>query len=809
MTDNGAKNPRDLTVVNNWWRAANYLSVGQIYLLDNARLERPLTVDDTKPRLLGHFGTTPALNLVWAHFNRLIIERDLNVVYIAGPGHGGPGVVANTWLDGTYSELFSAITRDGDGMQKLFRQFSFPGGIPSHAAPETPGSINEGGELGYSLVHAYGAALDNPDLLLATVIGDGEAETATLATSWHLNKFLNPKTDGAVLPILNLNGYKIANPTILARIPEDELMTLMRGYGYSPILVSGGFDDEDHMAVHARFADALESALDKIAAIQKSAREDGNEDRPAWPMIILKTPKGWTGPKFVDGLPVENTWRAHQVPIASVRDKPEHLQQLQEWMESYKAGELFAADGAPIAALDANKPAGAARMSANPHANGGLLEKALILPSIDSHAVDVAKSRGVVIEPTRVLGGWLRDLISANPTNFRIFGPDETASNRLDDVYEVTAKEWQGSTLPVDEHLAHEGRVIEALSENLMQGLLEGYTLTGRHGLFNSYEAFIHIVDAMFNQHAKWLESAAEVPWRRPVPSFNYLLSSHVWRQDHNGFSHQDPGFLDHVVNKQASIVRIYLPADANQLLVTAEHIFGTHDHVNVVVAGKQPTPTFLSLEEAREHGQRGLGVWDWAGTEVEGEEPDVVVACAGDVPTIEAMAAVQILKTEIPGLKIRFVNVVDLMRLQDSTEHPHGLDSADFDAIFTVDKPVIFAFHGYPSLVHRLTYRRSNADRLHVRGFKERGTTTTPFDMLMLNDLDRFRLVMDVIRRVPSLGTKYASFSQRMDDERMSHREYTRAHGEDPDDVSTTQGLPFKSSDIRVDATGDDNQKL
>ena len=806
---NPAPKTRDLKVVDHWWRAANYLSVGQIYLLDNARLERPLTVDDTKPRLLGHFGTTPALNLVWAHLNRLIIERDLNVVYIAGPGHGGPGVVANTWLDGTYSELFSGITRDGAGMQKLFRQFSFPGGIPSHAAPETPGSINEGGELGYSLVHAYGAALDNPDLILATVIGDGEAETATLATSWHLNKFLNAKKDGAVLPILNLNGYKIANPTILARIPEDELMTLMRGYGYSPILVSGGFDDEDHAAVHERFADALEQALDEIAAIQKSAREDGNEERPTWPMIILKTPKGWTGPKFVDGLPVENTWRAHQVPIANVRDKPEHLHQLQEWMESYRAGELFDADGAPIAELDANRPQGDRRMSANPHANGGLLERALELPPLDDHAVDVSKNRGVVIEPTRVLGGWLRDVITANPDNFRIFGPDETASNRLDDVYQVTSKEWEGEYLPVDENLAHEGRVIEALSENLMQGLLEGYTLTGRHGLFNSYEAFIHIVDAMFNQHAKWLESAAEVPWRRPIPSFNYLLSSHVWRQDHNGFSHQDPGFLDHVVNKRASVVRVYLPADANQLLVTAEHIFGTRDYVNVIVAGKQPTPTFLSLEEAREHGARGLGVWDWAGTETEGEEPDVVIAAAGDVPTIEAMAAVQILKNEIPDLTMRFVNVVDLMRLQDSTEHPHGLDSDAFDAIFTPDKPVIFAFHGYPSLVHRLTYRRTAPERFHVRGFSERGTTTTPFDMLMLNDLDRFRLVMDVIRRVPSLGTRYAAFNQRMDDERITHREYTRAHGEDPADVATTEGLPFESSDVRVDATGGDNAKV
>jgi xylulose-5-phosphate/fructose-6-phosphate phosphoketolase len=609
-----------------------------------------------------------------------------------------------------------------------------------------------------------------------------------------------------VLPILNLNGYKIANPTVLARIPEEELLQLMRGYGYKPVIVSGGFDDEDHMAVHARFADALENALDEIAAIQKSAREDGNEERPLWPMIVLKTPKGWTGPKFVDGLPVENTWRAHQVPIANVRDKPEHLHQLQEWMESYKFGELIDEDGKPIAELDANRPRGERRMSGNPNGNGGLLLKSLNLPPLDDHAVDLSKQRGVVIEPTRVLGGWLRDVISANPTNFRMFGPDETASNRLDDVYQVTAKAWQGETMATDEHLHHTGRIIEALSENLMQGLLEGYLLTGRHGLFNSYEAFIHIIDAMFNQHAKWLESAAEIEWRRPIASFTYLLSSHVWRQDHNGFSHQDPGFLDHVINKRASVVRVYLPADANQLLVTAEHCFATRDYVNVIVAGKQPSPTFLSLEEAREHGARGISVWDWAGTEVEGESPDVVVAGAGDVPTIEAMAAVQILKKEIPDLKIRFVNVVDLMRLQDSTEHPHGLDSDQFDAIFTPDKPVIFAFHGYPALVHRLTYRRTNHANLHVRGFNERGTTTTPFDMLMLNDLDRFRLVMDVIRRVPSLGTKYASLNQRMDDERIQHRAYTREHGEDPDDVSTTEGLPFRASNVRVDATGDDN---
>ncbi|MGG7507613.1 phosphoketolase family protein [Plantibacter sp. YIM 135249] len=801
-----SSSPPDLTVVDAWWRAANYLSVGQIYLLDDPLLEHRLTPADIKPRLLGHWGTTPALNLVWAHLNRAIIERDLDTIYIAGPGHGGPGVVANAWLDGTYSELFSDITPDRDGMQRLFRQFSFPGGIPSHAAPETPGSINEGGELGYSLVHAYGAALDNPDLLVACVIGDGEAETGTLASSWHLNKFLNPATDGAVLPILNLNGYKIANPTLLARIPEEELLELFRGYGYSPRIVAGGYDGEDPMLVHARFAEALDTALDDLDFLQCQARDEGNLDRPAWPMLILRTPKGWTGPREVDGLPVENTWRAHQVPLSGVRDNPEHLEQLQGWLESYRPGELFDADGAPAEFLAANRPSGIRRMSDNPNANGGLLLRALRLPGLAPHAVDVELQRGTIAEPTRLLGGWLRDVMAANPESFRLFGPDEVASNRLDDVYEVTAKAWQGEVLPTDEHLAHEGRVIEILNENLAQGLLEGYLLTGRHGLFTSYEAFIHIVDSMFNQYAKWLESAAEVDWRRPIASFTYLLSSHVWRQDHNGFSHQDPGFLNHVVNKQSSVVRVYLPPDANTLLVTAEHCLRTRDYVNVIVAGKQPGPSLLSLEEAREHGARGLGIWDWAGTEVAGEEPDVVLACAGDIPTIEAMAAAQILKRELPDLRVRFVNVVDLMRLQDSTEHPHGLTHEAFDGVFTRDKPVVFAFHGYPSLIHQLTYRRAGHANLHVRGFKERGTTTTPFDMLMLNDLDRFRLVMDVIHRVPGLEARYGALSQRMDDERMRHRAYTREHGEDPADVSGVLGLPFVVGEARTDATGDDN---
>jgi xylulose-5-phosphate/fructose-6-phosphate phosphoketolase len=797
-----------LDVVDGWWRAANYLSVGQIYLLDNPLLERELRPSDIKPRLLGHWGTTPALNLIWAHLNRLIIERDLDVIYVAGPGHGGPGVVANAWLDGTYSELFSNVPCDRAGMKSLFRQFSFPGGIPSHASPETPGSIHEGGELGYSLVHAYGAALDNPELLVACVVGDGEAETATLATSWHLNKFLNPETDGAVLPILNLNGYKIANPTVLARIPEGELLSLFRGYGYSPRIVAGGYDGEDPMLVHERFAAALSSAHDDIAAIQKSARSGGSAARPAWPMLILRTPKGWTGPRFVDGLPVEDTWRAHQVPLSGVRDNPEHLAQLQEWMESYRPSELFDTSGRPVAALSPNRPHGDRRMSANPNANGGLLLHALALPPLEPHSVDLTSGRGVLAEPTRALGGWLRDLITANPTNFRIFGPDETASNRLDDVYQVTAKAWQGEILPTDEHLEREGRVIEILSENLTQGLLEGYLLTGRHGIFTSYEAFIHVVDSMFNQHAKWLESSAAVEWRRPVASFTYLLSSHVWRQDHNGFSHQDPGFLDHVVNKQASIVRIYLPADANSLLVTAEHCLASRDYVNVIVAGKQPTASLLSLDEARAHGARGVGVWEWAGTEIAGTDPDVVIASAGDVPTVEAMAAVQILKREIPELRVRFVNVVDLMRLQDSAEHPHGLTGDEFDAVFTRDKPVIFAFHGYPSLVHRLTYRRTNHRNIHVRGYNERGTTTTPFDMLMLNDLDRFRLVMDVIRRVPELDVTYAALSQRMDDERIAHRAYTREHGEDSPDVSGVLGLPFRGEAARLESTGGDNER-
>ncbi len=799
-----ASSDGSLSVVDAWWRAANYLSVGQIHLMDDPLLERPLGAADIKPRLLGHWGTTPVLNLVYAHLNRFIVERDLSVLFVAGPGHGGAAVVANAWLDGTYSELYPDVPQDAVGMRRLFRQFSFPGGVPSHASPETPGSIHEGGELGYSLVHAFGAALDNPELVVACVIGDGEAETATLSASWQLTMFLNPETDGAVLPILNLNGYKIANPTVLARIPEEQLLQLFRGHGYAPRIVSGGFDGEDPMRVHERLAEAMGAALDEIAAIQAQARTTGGEGRPAWPMLILRTPKGWTGPRVVDGLPMEGTWRPHLVPLTRVREDPAQRAQLEEWLRGYRPEQLFDRDGVPTPALAPNRPRGDRRMSANPHGNGGLLRKALTLPALDRYAVELGGGRGPLAEPTRALGSWLRDVVVANPRTFRIFGPDEMMSNRLEDVYAATAKAWQGETLSTDENLAREGRVIEVLSENLTQGLLEAYVLTGRHGVFTSYEAFIHVIDSMFNQYAKWLELAEQVPWRRSVSSFTYLLSSHVWRQDYNGFSHQDPGFLDHVVNKQASIVRVYLPVDANTLLVTMEHCLASRDYVNVIVAGKQPTPTLLTLDEARVHGARGVSIWDWAGTEVPGEEPDVVVASAGDVPTLEAMAAVQILKDAIPTLRVRFVNVVDLMRLQSSTEHPHGLTDEEFDAIFTRDRPVVFAFHGYPSLVHQLTYRRANHRNIHVRGYKERGTTTTPFAMLMMNDLDRFRLVMDVVRRVPGLAVPHAPLSQRMDDERMAHAARARRFGEDGPDVSGLHGLPFSRPPVSPPSPSD-----
>jgi xylulose-5-phosphate/fructose-6-phosphate phosphoketolase len=770
-----------LYAVDAWWRAANYLTVGQIYLRENAMLRRPLEPADIKPRLLGHWGTSPALNLIYAHLNRLIVERSMHVLYIAGPGHGGPAMVANTWLDHTYTELFPAITADEPGMLALFRQFSTPGGIPSHAAATTPGSIHEGGELGYSLVHAFGAALDNPQLTVACVIGDGEAETGTLAASWHLNKFLNPETDGTVLPILNLNGYKIANPAVLARIPEHELLELFRGYGWEPIIVSGGFDGEDPMAVHSAMAAALEGAADRIAEIRRHARVTDSSSRPVWPMIILRTPKGWTGPREVDGLPVEGTWRAHQVPLSGVVDNADHRAELERWMRSYRPDELFGSDGSPAQLLSLIRPHGEQRMSAIPAANGGRALTPLAIPPIGVHEAEPGSSA----ESTRVLGRWLADVIAANPRNFRLFGPDETASNRLDAVYTATDKQWLGETLPTDEHHAAAGKVIEILSENLVEGLLEGYLLTGRHGLMSSYEAFIHVVDSMFNQHAKWLESSAEIGWRAPVASLTYLLSSHVWRQDHNGFSHQDPGFLNHVVTKSPAVVRVYLPPDANSLLVTAEHCLISRDYVNVIVAGKQPEPVFLSLAEARTHGARGVSIWDWAGSETPGSEPDAVVACAGDVPTLEAMAAVRLLRESVPELRVRFVNVVDLMRLQAHDQHPHGLPSPQFDAIFTADKPIVFAFHGYPSLIHQLAYRHTNHANLHVLGFREKGTTTTPFDMLMMNDLDRYRIAIEVIRRVPGLEARYGSLVEHYEDERSRLRAYAYEHGEDAPEVT------------------------
>jgi len=806
------REPRELDAealekLNTWWRAANYLSVGQIYLLDNPLLRVPLTKDHIKPRLLGHWGTTPGLNFIYAHLNRVIQERSLNAIYIAGPGHGGPGMVANSYLDGTYSEVYNTIDKTEDGVRRLFRQFSFPGGIPSHVAPETPGSIHEGGELGYSLSHAYGAAFDNPDLLVATVVGDGEAETGPLATSWHSNKFVDPLNDGVVLPILHLNGYKIANPTVLARIPEEELLQLMRGYGHTPYVVSGGFDGEDPMLVHARLAETMDVVLNQIAQIKADAAAGTLDGRPAWPMIILRTPKGWTCPKEIDGHPAENNWRSHQVPLANARDTEEHTRLLESWLLSYKPEELFDENGAVTAEATALAPVGDLRMSANPVANGGLLRQALKLPDFRDYAVDVASPGASASEATAVLGGWLRDVITQNPTNFRIFGPDETASNRLQAVFEVTDKQWDAGRLPIDSdnHLARAGRVIEMLSEHQCQGWLEGYLLTGRHGIINSYEAFIHIVDSMFNQHAKWLKSSRHIEWRRPVASLNYLLSSHVWRQDHNGASHQDPGFIDHVVNKKADVVRVYLPFDANTLLSTYDHCLRSVNYVNVVVAGKQPAPNWLTMDQAIEHCTRGLGLFDWAGTEVAGEAPDVVLASAGDVPTLEMLAAASILREKVPYLKVRVVNVVDLMRLQSEGEHPHGLSDKEYDAIFTTDKPVIFAYHGYPWLIHRLTYRRNGHSNLHVRGFIEEGTTTTPFDMVMLNDLDRYKLVIDVLDRVPGLAEKEGSFRQSMQDARARARAYTRSHGEDIPEV-TEWAWGGASSAAAFDDLGGDN---
>ncbi len=797
----------DLTTIDRWWRTANYLSVGQIYLLDNPLLREPLTADHIKPRLLGHWGTTPGLNLIYAHLNRVIRERDLDTIYITGPGHGGPGMVANAYLDGTYSELYSGIDRSEEGLRRLFRQFSFPGGIPSHAAPETPGSIHEGGELGYALSHAYGAAFDNPNLLVAAVVGDGEAETGPLATSWHSNKFIDPLTDGVVLPILHLNGYKIANPTVLARIPEDELLALMRGYGHTPYLVSGGFDGEDPMVVHRRFAETLEVVLEQIADIKAAAAAGTLTERPAWPMIILRTPKGWTCPAIIDGHPAENNWRSHQVPLANARDTEAHTRLLEDWMRSYRPEELFDDSGAVVAEVTSLAPVGTRRMSANPVANGGTLRRDLVLPDFRDYAVDVPSPGGSVSSATTVLGEWLRDVIRANPHTFRIFGPDETASNRLQAVFEATDKQWNAQHWPIDSdnHLAPSGRVVEMLSEHQCQGWLEGYLLSGRHGLLNSYEAFIHIVDSMFNQHAKWLTASKRIPWRQPVASLNYLLSSHVWRQDHNGFSHQDPGFIDHVVNKKADVVRVYLPFDANTLLSTYDHCLRSLDYVNVVVAGKQPAPNWLTMDEAVEHCTRGLGIFEWAGTEVAGQEPDVVLAAAGDVPTIEVLAAAAILRERVPDLKVRVVNVVDLMRLQGEHEHPHGLSDASYDAVFTTDKPVIFAYHGYPWLIHRLTYKRTGHDNLHVRGYKEEGTTTTPFDMVMLNDLDRYRLVIDVIDRVPSLGERAGMLRQDMQDARVRARAYTREHGEDIPEVADWSWGDSGAAAVSQ-ATGGDN---
>jgi xylulose-5-phosphate/fructose-6-phosphate phosphoketolase len=762
-----------------WWRAANYLSVGQIYLLDNPLLREPLRIEHVKPRLLGHWGTTPGLNFIYAHMNRAIVRHSLNAIFVTGPGHGGPGVVASSYLDGTYSEVYPHIGQDAEGLRRLFRQFSFPGGIPSHVAPETPGSIHEGGELGYALVHAYGAVFDNPELIAVCVVGDGEAETGPLAASWHSNKFLNPGGDGAVLPILHLNGYKIANPTVLARIPRQELRALLEGYGYAPRFVEGS----DPTAMHRLMARTVEEVVAEIESIQNGARHEAVSERPRWPMIVLRTPKGWTGPREVDGRPAEGSFRSHQVPLAHLARRPEHLEQLERWMRSYRPDELFDQRGALRPEIASLAPSGERRMSANPHANGGLLLRDLDLPDFRDYEVEVPEPGGSTAEATRRLGDWLRDVVRQNPSTFRLIGPDETNSNRLGSVFEVTNRAWVAETEPADDHLAPDGRVMEVLSEHLCQGWLEGYLLTGRHGLFNCYEAFIHIVDSMFNQHAKWLKITRDIPWRQPIASLNYLLSSHVWRQDHNGFSHQDPGFIDHVVNKKAEIIRVYLPPDANCLLSVADHCLRSRDYVNVIVAGKQPALQYLTMDEAIAHCTRGIGIWEWASSG-SGKEPDVVLAGAGDVPTLEVLAAASLIRRHLPDLKVRVVNVVDLMRLEPPSEHPHGMSDIEFDAIFTDDRPVIFAYHGYPSLIHRLTYRRTNHTNFHVRGYREEGTTTTPFDMVMLNDMDRFHLVMDVIDRVPGLGERAADLRQDMEDARLRHRAYTREVGDDAPDV-------------------------
>ncbi len=778
---NGPLSTELLAQMHAYWRAANYLSAGQIYLLDNPLLAAPLTLEHIKPRLLGHWGTTPGLNFLYVHLNRIITQYDLNMIYVTGPGHGGPGIVANTYLEGSYSEFYPNVSRDERGMLRLFKRFSFPGGIPSHVAPETPGSINEGGELGYSLAHAYGAAFDNPDLIVACVVGDGEAETGALAASWHSNKFLNPVHDGAVLPILHLNGYKIANPTVLARITAEELEQLFRGYGYHPYVVEGSEPAE----VHQQLAATLDTIVAEIKEIQGTARREGFRTRPRWPMIIFRTPKGWTGPKVVDGRAVEGTWRAHQVPLAELATKPEHLEQLEQWLRSYKPDELFDANGSLMPKLQELAPKGQRRMGANPHANGGLLLQDLKMPDFRDYAVAVPHPGTVVAEATRITGGLLRDVMTLNSAhrNFRVVGPDETASNRLTALFDVTDRVSTAAILETDEHIAPDGRVMEVLSEHLCQGWLEGYLLTGRHGLFSCYEAFIHIVDSMFNQHAKWLAVSRNIPWRRPIASLNYLLSSHVWRQDHNGFTHQDPGFLDLVMNKKADTVRVYLPPDANTLLSVTDHCLRSRHFVNVIIAGKQPELQWLDMDAAIAHCRAGVSIWQWAGND-EGHDPDVVMACAGDVPTLETLAAVELLRTLVPELTIRVVNVVDLMTLQPQTAHPHGLTDEAFDALFTRDKPIIFAFHGYPSLIHRLTYRRTNHANLHVHGFKEEGTTTTPFDMTVLNELDRFHLANDVIDRVPSVTERAAPAKQLLRDKLAEHHRYIREYGEDMPEI-------------------------
>ena len=772
--------PEMLRKIDAYWRAANYLSVGQIYLYDNPLLKQPLKRTHIKPRLLGHWGTTPGLNLIYVHLNRLIKEQDLNVIYIAGPGHGGPGLVANAYLEGTYSEVYPNVSQDEDGMKRLFTQFSFPGGIPSHVAPETPGSIHEGGELGYSLSHAYGAAFDNPDLIVAAVVGDGEAETGPLATSWHSNKFLNPVTDGVVLPILHLNGYKIANPTVLARISHDELDHLFRGYGYTPYFVEG----RDPRTMHQLMAAALDAVLEDIRRIKARARRGGAHARPLWPMIVLRTPKGWTGPKQIDGKRTEDYWRSHQVPMGDM-DKPSHIKTLEKWMKSYKPKELFDKTGRLKPELSELTPKGTRRMSANPHANGGLLLRDLCLPDFRDYAVKVTKPGAIVAESTRLMGKFMRDTMKLNMEgrNFRLFSPDENNSNRWQDVLEVTNRTWMADRYPYDDHLAPDGRVMEILSEHQCQGWLEGYLLTGRHGFFSCYEAFIHIVDSMFNQHAKWLKVCNHIPWRRPIASLNYLLSSHVWRQDHNGFSHQDPGFIDHVVNKKAEVIRVYFPPDANCLLSVTDHCLRSRNYVNVVVAGKQPAPQWLTMDAAVKHCSAGLGIWEWASND-RGSEPDVVMACCGDVPTLETLAATDLLRRHLPQLKIRVINVVNLMKLQPPKEHPHGLSDKEFDALFTTDKPIIFAFHGYPWLIHRLTYRRTNHPHLHVRGYKEEGTTSTPFDMVVMNDLDRFHLVGDVIDRLPQLGSRAAYAKQAIREKLLEHKQYIATHGDDMPEV-------------------------